>query len=81
MKLTVHTEEKKKEFKKGDVFQGVSGTYYQIVQDENGKFRALDLSSCELRMDKRDSANAIVNSFLTEDGVHFLREDIEMIIK
>lgn len=59
----------------------MSGTLYQIVQDGDGKYRALDLAGAYLRMDKRDSPNELVNNFITEDGVHYLKENIEMIIK
>ncbi|PEL24345.1 hypothetical protein [Bacillus toyonensis] len=79
MKVTVD-KKKKKDFKLGDVFQGVSGTLYQIIQDDDSNYRALDLRSCTLRMDKKETPNGLVASFLHED-VHYLRDDIEMIIK
>lgn len=81
MKLTVKENTEKKDFKKGDIFQGVSGTLYQIIQDSDDKYRALDLSTSTVRMDSRNTPNALVGSFLTEDDVHYLSEDIEMIIK
>ncbi|MEW4131946.1 hypothetical protein [Bacillus thuringiensis] len=80
MKITLKEQPKKKDFKKGDVFQGVSGTLYQIVQDDDFKYRALDLKNSTLRMDKKETPNELVNGFLHED-VHYLSEDIEMIIK
>ncbi|MGN4692254.1 hypothetical protein [Bacillus cereus group sp. MYBK215-1] len=81
MKVTVKENTKKKSYKKGDVFQGVSGTYYQIIQDSANQYRALDIAGCEIRMDSCDTPDKLVNNFLTEEGVHYLREDIEMIIK
>lgn len=80
MKITVN-KSKNKEFKQGDIFQGVSGTLYQIVKDSNNKYRALDLKRCEIRSDVKETANDIVKSFVTESDIHYLYEDIEMVIK
>lgn len=80
MKITVQDKTKKKAFKKGDVFQGISGTLYQIIQDENNKYRALDLKRCEVRHNVRDTANALVDSFSIEEGIHHMYEDIEMVL-
>lgn len=80
MKITVNNKTKRREFKKGDVFQGVSGTLYQIVKDADNKYRALDLKRCEIRSDVKDTADALVNSFVTESDIHYLYEEIEMVI-